>query len=89
MPKTELKESIEGLKAEAEKLEPDNEFRTMHLQGIIKDVELRIIDVDSEQETTVTLVADIEKVISEYEVEYPKVTRVLNRIMNLLSNMGI
>jgi hydrogenase maturation factor len=90
MPKNELKKQVEDLKIEAEKIDKNNDFRVIHLDGIIQDVELRIIDEDEiDQEITVDLISNIKEAIKKYELEHPKTTRVLNRIMNTLSNMGI
>jgi hydrogenase maturation factor len=90
MPKNELKKQVEDLKIETEKIDKNNDFRVIHLDGIIQDVELRIIDEDEiDQEITVDLISNIKEAIKKYELEHPKTTRVLNRIMNTLSNMGI
>ncbi len=89
MPKNKLKKEINELKIETEQLKKDDELRTIHLNGIIQDVELKIIDSDEVHPETKSIIAEIEEVINKYEVEYPKVTKVLNRIMNLLSSIGI
>ena len=89
MPINKLKNEIKELKNEAEKLKKYDEFKTIHLDGIIQDVELKIIDSDNVHPETKSMIAEIEEIINKYEVEYPKVTKVLNRIMNLLSSIGI
>lgn len=89
MPKTELKENLNGLKVEVDKLDTQDDPKVIHLNGIIKDVELKIIDSDNTPTEVSTIVSDIEQTIENLEVEYPKITRTLNRIMNILSNIGI
>ncbi len=89
MPKNELKKEIQGLKEETDKLENNSELKTIHLDGIIQDVELKIIESDEINPETKSIVTAIEETIEKYEVEHPKITKILNRIMNILSNMGI
>jgi len=89
MPKNKLKKEIQELKEEAKKIEKKSELKTIHLDGIIQDVELKIIESEEIQPETKSIVAAIEKTIEKYEVEHPKITKILNRIMNILSNMGI
>jgi ADP-heptose:LPS heptosyltransferase len=89
MPKNELKKQIEELKIEKEKLDENSDLRIIHLKGIIQDVELKIIDSDESQPETKSIIEQIEETVKKYEVEHPKITKILNKMMNILSNMGI
>lgn len=81
-----LRESLDELRSEVERLE-DAQIRE-RLDALISGVETRL---DKPEDTAhhQSLVQDVRQSISEFEVSHPRTTAILNQIMVTLGNMGI
>ena len=81
-----LRESLDELRSEVERLE-DAKVRE-RLDALISGVETRL---DRPEDTAHhrSLVQDVRQSISEFEVSHPRTTAILNQIMVTLGNMGI
>lgn len=86
MNRDELHESLERLRAEIRKLGADDEKIKRRMKRLVADLERQLDSEDSEHEP---LIEGLRGHIERWEVEHPRLTAVLNRIMVSLSNMGI
>ena len=87
MNKDELHESLERLRAEIKKLDEDDEAIKRRMKRLVADLERQLDSEDSEHEPQ--LIEGLRSSIEHFEVEHPRLTAVLNRIMVSLSNIGI
>ncbi len=88
MDKDELYKSLEALQEEINRLEVSDEAGRERIKHLISDLEIQIENPDDSEQTE-TLVNKIPKLIEHFEVEHPRITETLNRIMVTLSDMGI
>ena len=90
MSKQEIDDSLAQLKSEIDALTSDNPEDHDRLIGLITAVENQLDEEVSTPEDEPPRTAEGLRTMAEkFEVEHPKITQVLNRIMNALSNMGI
>ncbi len=84
----DLKRSLEQLRAEIRKLGDDEEPAKSRMRNLVADLERQLADAgDDEQHSQ--LIEKLRRHIEQFEVEHPRLTGVLNRIMVALSNLGI
>ena len=88
MPDEKLRESIEALRAELDRLEAGETQSKERLDALIAGLEAHL-EGPSDEERHHTLVGDIRESISHFEVSHPGTTAILNNIMVTLGNMGI
>jgi Skp family chaperone for outer membrane proteins len=84
VPKAQLKQQLEALRAEIDALEDANQPVHARLMALADDIEKQLEDEEDE-----SLVERVQDAVREYEVEHPRTTGVLNQILMTLSNMGI
>jgi chromosome segregation ATPase len=87
MSEKDLLETLEQLRAQVAALEADNASKA-RLESLIGTLEQRLQGTGSEAHHG-HLVAELKEAISHFEVEHPRLTRILNDLMVTLSNMGI
>ncbi len=87
MSKSDLQEPLERLRAEIKKLGEDDDAIKQRMQRLVADLERKLESEDSEHEPH--LIEGLRQNIENFEVEHPRLTAVLNRVMVSLSNMGI
>ncbi len=88
MSKEDLQKSLEALQAELDKLDgPEEEIRDRATR-LIDDIERQLENPEANQDED-TLVERIQKTLEQFEVEHPRITGIMNRIMMTLSDMGI
>ena len=88
MSRDELHEPLERLRAEIRKLGDEDDAIKQRMKRLVADLERKLHDSeDSKHEPH--LVEGLRENIERFEVEHPRLTSVLNRIMVHLSNMGI
>lgn len=83
-----LRESLQELRSELERLETEEAQVRERLDALIAGVETQLEkpgDVTHHQ----SLVEDLRQSISQFEVSHPRATAILNEIMVTLGNMGI
>lgn len=87
MEREELKQSLEGLRSEIRKLGEDDEPIKGRMKRLVADLERQVEGAgDSEHEG---LIENVRDYIEQFEVEHPRLTGMLNRVMVALSNLGI
>lgn len=59
------------------------------MQGLLSDLEQQLGTVADVVEPNNDLAEDIKEAISEFEIEHPRLTGILNDIMIALGNLGI
>jgi predicted nuclease with TOPRIM domain len=88
MPDKQLRQSLNELRSELERLETEEAQVRERLDALISGVETRL-DEPEDSDQHQTLVEDVRQSISQLEVSHPRTTAILNEIMVTLSNMGI
>ena len=88
MEREDLQESLEGLRSEIRKLGEDDEPIKSRMRGLVADLE-RQLDEDEDYDEPEHLIESARDYIEQFEVEHPRLTGMLNRVMVALSNLGI
>ncbi len=88
MSRDELHEPLERLRAEIRKLGEDDDAIKRRMKRLVADLE-RQLESSEESGHEPQLIEGLRENIERFEVEHPRLTGVLNRIMVHLSNMGI
>lgn len=83
-----LRRSLDELRSELERLEAEEAQVRERLNTLIANVETQL-DSPGDAEQSQSLVQDLRRSISEFEVSHPRATAILNQIMVTLGNMGI
>ncbi len=88
MSQEQLKKSLDGLRDELDALSEDNTETRERLSELIFELEVQVEELAQSGDTE-SLIDHVRKRVDDFEVEHPRITRVLNDIMMTLSNMGI
>ncbi|MEZ0372688.1 MAG: DUF4404 family protein [Candidatus Sericytochromatia bacterium] len=88
MPTDKLRDSLSELKNEIEHLEVRDQNVKSRIERLIHDLERQLSHPRDAAEVS-ALNLKLPGLIEQFEVEHPKLTRVLDQIMVSLSNMGI
>lgn len=88
MPDKRLRQSLNELRSELERLEAEEAQVRERLDALISGVETRLEQPDDAAHHQ-SLVQDVRDTIAEFEVSHPRTTAILNEIMVTLGNMGI
>lgn len=88
MPDQELREGLDRLRAERDRLPADDHENRERLDALIAQIEDRLAHPD-DRERHHTLIERVRETVEEFEVEHPRATAILNDIMVTLANMGI
>ena len=83
-----LRESVEALRSELDRLEAGDLAARERLDALIAGLEAHMNE-PGDHEHHHSLVGDLRESISHFEVSHPGTTAVLNNIMVTLGNMGI
>jgi uncharacterized coiled-coil DUF342 family protein len=84
--KNQLNEALQALRDEINNLNTD-ESRKQSLNTLADQVEQQFDD--SSNSGNQGLIESLEETISEFEVEHPALTSIINRLLVTLGNMGI
>jgi hypothetical protein len=87
MAEIEISEAIFNLRQEIEQLGDSNPELKGRLEGLLDELEDKL--EATEDENHLHLVEDMKEAVSQFEVEHPTITGVVNELMVALSNMGI
>jgi uncharacterized protein YoxC len=87
MAEKEVSEALFNLRSEIESLDGANPELRQRLEGILDDLENRL--EATEDENHLHLVEDMKEAVTQFEVEHPRLTGILNDLMVSLSNLGI
>ena len=88
MDREEMEESLDGLRAQIRKLGKDDEPVKRRMRRLVADLERQLED-SGDSERHGLLLDSLREYIEQFEVEHPRLTGALNRIMVSLSNIGI
>lgn len=88
MNKSELRETLEGLRADLSRLQFRDPQSRDRVQQLISAIERQIDNAD-DGNTAAGLRNDLKSAIERFEVEHPSLTATLNQIATSLSSMGI
>jgi predicted nuclease with TOPRIM domain len=88
MPDERLRQSLNELRSELERLEAEEAQVRERLDALISGVEMHLDRPDDNAQHQ-SLVEDVRQSISQLEVSHPRATAILNEIMVTLGNMGI
>ncbi len=80
-----IRQSIEALRAEIDRLGVGDEDARERLDALIADLERQL----GQSASTPDLDRSVQEMIEQFEVEHPRITGVLNDLMVTLSGMGI
>ena len=84
MEDAQLRETLQRLREEIEKLGPQDQAAQARLSSLMADIERRLDGQDDDG-----LIDNIKESVEQFEVKHPRATAILNDIMLALSNMGI
>lgn len=87
MAEKEVNEALFSLRQEVERLEGDHPELKNRLESLLEKLENRM--EASEDKNHLHLVEDMKEALSQFEVEHPTMTGILNELMVTLSNLGI
>lgn len=87
MTQNELKNTIAELRAELANLSPRDEAAKNHIEQLIQSLEQHLNEPDDTNRGT--LRENFSSTIERFEAEHPRITLILNQIMNTLSGSGI
>ena len=85
MSREEVIRSVEALQAEVEKLRAVDPLVQEKLTSLVRDIESHLDEPDAENSPG----DRIPHLVQQFEVEHPRITEVLNRMMMALSDVGI
>lgn len=88
MDKEELHLSLESLHDEVNRLDIADETGRQRINHLISELEKQIENPDNTEQRN-NLRNKVTNLIEDFEVEHPRITETLNRIMLSLSDMGI
>jgi hypothetical protein len=83
----EIGEAVFNLRNEIEQLGDTNPELKARLEVLLDELEDKLEATDDANH--LHLVEDMKQALSQFEVEHPTITGVLNQLMVTLSNMGI
>lgn len=88
MTEKNITHALAELRAQIDQLASANTATRERLQNLLSDLEENFHSIEG-SEPHQHLVGDLKEAISEFEVEHPRLTGILNDIMVALSNLGI
>ena len=88
MSNEQLRQSLNELRSELERLKSEEAQIRERLDALISGVETGL-EKPEDTAHLQSLVQDLRQSISEFEVSHPRATGILNQIMVTLGNMGI
>lgn len=83
-----ISQALAELRTQIDQLAASDSATREKLENLISDLEENIHTLE-DNEHQLHLIADLREAISEFEVEHPRLTGILNDIMVALGNLGI
>lgn len=83
-----LRLSLDELREQLKLLDRGDSQARARIEGLIADLETEIADTDS-SERFQAVSQKLPDLVTQFEVEHPRITSILDQIMTTLSNMGI
>jgi transcriptional regulatory protein LevR len=88
MTQEQLQKTLSELRAELAHLSPRDEATRNHINGLIESLEQHLNEPANDANRN-TLRDNFSSTIERFEAEHPRITLILNQIMNTLSGSGI
>jgi uncharacterized protein YukE len=88
MTQEQLQKTLAELRAELANLSPRDEATRNHINGLIERLEQHLTEPPNDARSN-TLRESFSSTIERFEAEHPRITLILNQIMNTLSGSGI
>lgn len=88
MTEKNITQALAELRAQIDQLASANAATRERLQSLLSDLEENLHSLEG-SEPHLHLVSDLREAISEFEVEHPRLTGIMNDIMVALGNLGI
>lgn len=88
MTQDQLQKTLSELRAELAQLSPKDEATRTHIHQLIASLEQHLNETPSETNRA-ALRDSFSSTIERFEAEHPRITLILNQIMNTLSGSGI
>jgi hypothetical protein len=79
MTEKEVSEALFNLRKEIEQLSTSNPETRLRLETLLADLEQRLEATEDEHQ--LHLIEDLKEAISQFEVEHPRITSILNELM--------
>jgi hypothetical protein len=87
MSEKEVSEALFNLRREIDGMPTDDPEAKARLEGLLDELEDKL--ESTEDENHLHLIEDMKEVVSQFEVEHPSITGILNQLMITLGGMGI
>jgi uncharacterized protein YukE len=87
MTQEQLQKTLAELRSELARLSPRDEATRNHINGLIESLEQHLNKPDDTKRGA--LRENFSSTIERFEAEHPRITLILNQIMNTLSGSGI
>lgn len=84
----EIAQALADLRTEIDQLDKGDTVTAERLEELVNRLEEQLVGAELGQHQ-LHLVEDVKDAITEFEVEHPRLTGILNDIMVALSNLGI
>lgn len=88
MSEQQVSNALDELRREIEQLELNDQAAKERLSGLVESIEQRLMPGIVEEDQP-DLVEDVKDAVTQFEVEHPRITGILNDLMMALSNLGI
>lgn len=88
MTEKEINAALGDLRKEIEQLEVDDQATKARLSTLVENIEQRLESSESDEEHH-DLVEEMKDAVTQFEVEHPRITGIINDLMMTLSNAGI
>ena len=89
MTQQQINDALGELRREIEQLETGDQPAKERLTELVETIEQRLNPAGVVEEGQPDLVVEMKDVVTQFEVEHPRITGILNDIMMALSNLGI
>lgn len=88
MTEQQINSALEELRREIERLDLSDAETKERLSGLVESIEQRMTPGVVEEDQP-DLIAEMNDAVTQFEVEHPRITGILNDIMMALSSSGI
>jgi cell division protein FtsB len=87
MTQNELQKTLAELRSELAQLSPKDETTKAHIHQLVASLEQHLNEPEDANRNT--LRESVSSAVEKFEAEHPRITLLLNQIMNTLSGSGI
>ena len=88
MSEQRMAEALDDLRQELKRLAAGDQEANQRVSGLVEDIEQRL-KADTVPEHRPRLLREMEDIVTELEVQHPRITGIINDMMMTLSNFGV